>query len=85
MLINQNKIELRDLCANSIKFMIFSAIGYVVFSIVAVFFPFLVFLPTGFGILTALSFVVYVFQKIKTRHHFITLGLTFFIFGFFFF
>jgi len=69
---------------NSIKFMIFSIIGYIVFYAAAFFFPFLAFVPMCFGVLAALSLVTFIFQKIQTRHHFIKSGLSFFIFGVFF-
>lgn len=57
--------------SNAIKSMIFSLIGYVVFFIMGLFLPIIQIIATGFGLLAAISLVVFVFQAIRTRHHFL--------------
>jgi len=61
----------------TIKFMIFSLIGSVVFLLVALFFPFLIFVSTGFWIMACLSLVVFIFNVLQTRHHFLKSSIGF--------
>lgn len=62
---------------NTIKLMCFSLIGTFVFLILSLFLPVLVVVPTGFILIAALSLNIYWFQLIKTKHHFLKLGVSF--------
>lgn len=62
---------------NTIKLMCFSLIGTFVFLILSLFLPVLVVVPTGFTLIAALSLNIYWFQLIKTKHHFLKLGVSF--------
>lgn len=64
---------------NSIKFFIFSMVGFVIFTVVSIFFPFLSFVSLGFGCLSDVSLIVYLFEKITTRHHFLLSAISFVI------
>ena len=61
----------------SIKFMLFSMIGSVLFLVVSVFFPFLAFISTGFWIIAALSLATFIFKTLQTRHHFLKSAIGF--------
>ena len=61
-----------------IKFMCFSLVGVIVFLILSIFFPILILVPTGFMSIAALSLIIYWFQLIKTKHHFLKLAISFF-------
>lgn len=67
--------------ANSLKCMWFSIIGFVVFFIIGTFLPLVTIISSGFGLFAAISLIVYIFEKIHTRHHFLKSTIGFIIFS----
>lgn len=69
--------------ANSLKCMLFSLIGFIVFFIIGLFLPLITIVSSCFGLFAAVSLIVFVFKSLQTSHHFLKSSIGFAIFSFF--
>lgn len=65
----------------SLKFMIFSLVGFVVFLIMGMFIPVITLISSGFGLFAAISLIIFVFQSVTTCHHFLESSIGFAIYS----